>query len=210
MSHRQISILTAILLTASFCLFVVGYEKHALVQAQARVETHARIIEDAMWNYNHLGASEYLTLAADTYHYESLTVTHHNGDIFQEIRTEKPGPFESFLIRLHLIPRVPLLAQVEYRGNIIGWVEATWLPRWIYVFAYVFFAAVLVYIVIFLYLRVLKAKNVMEDRVQERTTELLSSNRALKREIDDHAIAEKALRASEEQHRLLAANISPM
>ena len=208
MSHRHISILTAILLTASFCLFVVGYEKHALVQAQARIETHARIIEDAMWNYNHLGASEYLALAADTYHYESLTVTHHNGDIFQEIQTEKPGPFESFLIRLHLIPRVPLLAQVEYKGNIIGWVEATWLPRSIYVYAYVFFAAVLVYIVIILYLRVLKAKNVMEERVQERTTELLSANRALKREIDDHAVAEKALRASEEKHRLLAANIS--
>ena len=208
MSHRHISILTAILLTASFCLFVVGYEKHALVQAQARIETHARIIEDAMWNYNHLGASEYLELAADTYNYESLTVTHHNGDIFQEIKTAKPGVFESFLIRLHLIRRVPLLAQVEYKGNIIGWVEATWLPRSIYVYAYVFFAAVLVYIVIILYLRVLKAKNVMEERVQERTTELLSANRALKREIDDHAVAEKALRASEEKHRLLAANIN--
>jgi len=208
MSHRQINILTAILLTVSFCLFVVGYEKYTLVRAQARIETHARIIQDAMWNYNHLGASEYLALAADTDNYQSLTVTHHNGDIFQEIRTEKPGPFESFLIHLHLIPRVHLLAQVEYKGNIIGWVEAIWLPRSIYVYAYVFFAAVMVYIVIFLYLRVLKAKNVMEDRVQERTAELLSSNRALKQEIDNHAIAEKALRASEEKHRLLAANIN--
>jgi len=208
MSHRHISILTAILLTVFFCIFVISYEKHALIQAQSRIETHARIIEDAMWNYNHLGASEYLALAADTDNYESLTVTHHNGDIFQEIQAEKPAPFETVLIRLHLIPRIPLLAQVEYKGNIIGWVEATWLPRSIYVYAYVFFAAMLVYIVVFLYLRVLKAKKVLEDRVQERTAELLSSNRALKREIDDHAMAEEALRASEEKHRLLAANIS--
>ena len=208
MSHRHISILTAIVLTVSFCLFVVGYEKHTLNQAQTRIETHARIIEDAMWNYNHLGASEYLALAAETYNYESLTVTHHNGDVFQEIQAENPGPLERLLIRLHLIPRVSLLAQVEYKGNIIGWVEATWLPRSVYVYAYVFFAAVLVFIVVFLYLRVLKAKKVLEDRVQERTAELLNSNRELKREINDHAIAEEALRASEEKHRWLASNIN--
>ena len=208
MSYRHFSILTAVILTVSFCLFLVGYEKHALIQAQARIETHARIIEDAMWNYNHLGASEYLALAANTDNYEAMTVTHHNGEIFQAIQQDPPGSFEGLLIGLHLIPRVPLLAQVEYKGNIIGWVEATWLPRSIYVHAYIFFAAVMVYIVIFLYLRVLKAKKVLEDRVQERTAELSSSNRALKREIDDHAIAEAALRTSEEKHRLLAANIT--
>jgi hypothetical protein len=129
MSYRNISILTAIMFALSFGLFVMGYEKHALIQAQARIETHARIIEDAMWNYNHLGASEYLALAADTDRYESLTATHHNGDIFQEIRPENANSFEKLLIRLGLIPRVPLMARVEYRGNVIGWVEAIWLPR---------------------------------------------------------------------------------
>lgn len=208
MSKRNISILTAILFAVAFGLFVMAYEKHALVQAQARIETHARIIEDAMWNYNLLGASEYLALAADTDMYEFLTATHHNGDIFQEIRPEKASSFEKLLIRLGLIPRVPLLARVEYRGNVIGWVEAIWLPRSIYVYTYVFFAALLFYSVIFLYMRVLRAKHVLEDRVEERTAELVNSNRALKREIDERISAEEALRASEEKHRLLAANIN--
>jgi hypothetical protein len=51
MSKRNISMLTAILFALSFGLFVRAYEKHALIQAQTRIETHARIIEDAMWNY---------------------------------------------------------------------------------------------------------------------------------------------------------------
>lgn len=208
MTHRHIHLLTAVLLIWIFGAFAFGYEKHALNQAQERIQTHARIIEDAMWNYNHLGASEYLALAADTHGYESLTVTHNNGDIFQEIRSENIGRLEQLLVRLHLIPRVPLLARVEYRGNIIGWVEAIWLSRSIYVHAYVFFALMLVYLVLFLYLRVLKSKKVLEDRVQERTSELVSSNRALKREIDERIHAEDALRASEEQYRLLADNIN--
>jgi two-component system, cell cycle sensor histidine kinase and response regulator CckA len=208
MSNRNLSILTAILFALSFGLFVMGYEKHALIQAQTRIETHARIIEDAMWNYNHLGASEYMALAADTDGYESLTATHHSGDIFQEIRPENAKSFEKLLVRLGLIPRVPLMARVEYRGNVIGWVEAVWLPRSIYVYTYVFFAALLFYSVIFLYLRVLKAKHVLEDRVEERTAELVDSNRALKREIEERISAEVALRASEEKYRLMAANIN--
>ena len=208
MNHRHIYILTAVLLAVFFGLFIMGYEKHALVGAQARIQTHARIIEDAMWNYNHTGAAEYLALAADTHNYESLMVTHHDGGVFQNIRIEKRGHLEQWLIRLHLIPRVPLKAAVEYNGNLIGWVEAVWLPRSIYIYAYVFFATVLIYAVIFLYLRVLKAKKVLEDRVQARTSELLSSNRALKREIHERALAEEALRASEEKYRLLTVSIN--
>jgi PAS domain S-box-containing protein len=208
MNNRNISILMAILFALSFGLFIMAYEKHALIQAQTRIETHARIIEDAMWNYNHLGASEYLALAADTDRYESLTATHHNGDIFQEIRPENATSFETLLIRLGLIPRVPLMARVEYRGNVIGWVEAIWLPPSVYVYTYVVFAALLFYSVIFLYMRVLRAKHVLEDRVEERTAELVNSNRALKREIEERISAEEALRASEEKHRLLTANIN--
>jgi two-component system cell cycle sensor histidine kinase/response regulator CckA len=207
MSHRHINLLAAVVLALSFCLFVYGYEKHALVQAQERIETHARIIQDAMWNFNHLGAAEYLALAAETHGYESLTVTHHSGEIFQEIRPDPPGRFERLLIRLHLIPRVPLLARVEYQGNVIGWVEAVWLSRAIYVCGYVFFATLLVYMVVCLYLRGVRAKKDLEDRVLERTSELLTANRALQREIDERIAAEEALRASEEKHRLLAANL---
>ena len=208
MSHRQINFLTAAALAALFVLFVFGYERHALTKARERIETHARIITDAMWNYNLLGAAEYLTLAAETHDYASLVATHHNGEIFQEVHPDPPGSLESLLVRLHLIPRVPLLAHVEYRGNIIGWIEAVWLPRSIYVYAYVFFAALLIYVVVCLYLRVLKAKKVLEDRVQERTAELLASNRSLQKEIEERVTVEEALRASEEKHRLLAANIN--
>jgi hypothetical protein len=55
MTQKSVSLITAILLTIVFCTFIMVYEKRAMATAQSRIDTHARIIEDAMWNYNHQG-----------------------------------------------------------------------------------------------------------------------------------------------------------
>lgn len=89
MTHKTISIYTAILLSIVFFIFIMAYEKRTVSMATARIATHARIIEDAMWNYNHPGVQEYLTLAAFSDRYESLTAFHQNGDIFQKIKASR-------------------------------------------------------------------------------------------------------------------------
>ena len=45
---KSFSLITAVLLTIAFCTFIMVYEKRAMTKAQARIDTHARIIEDAM------------------------------------------------------------------------------------------------------------------------------------------------------------------
>lgn len=208
MTHKTISIITAILLSIVFCIFIMAYEKRAMSMATARIATHARIIEDAMWNYNHQGVQEYLTLAAFSDRYESLTAFHQNGDIFQKIKGEPIAGLDRLLIATHLMPRVQLASHVQHDGNVIGRVEAIWLPKTIYMHAYVFFALVLVFVIMHLYLRLHKSKTRLEERVRERTTELLSSNLVLKQEIEERTRAEEALRTSEQKHRLLSENIS--
>jgi hypothetical protein len=107
MTHKSVSLTTAVLLTIVFCTFIMVYEKRAIATAQTRLDTHARIIEDAMWNYNHHGMLEYLRLTAFSDHYESLKVTHHNGDPFQEIQPDPATGMDRLLIAAHLMPRVP-------------------------------------------------------------------------------------------------------
>ncbi|MCB2147058.1 MAG: response regulator [Deltaproteobacteria bacterium] len=207
MMHKSVSLITGVLLTIAFCTFIMIYEKRAMTTAQSRIDTHARIIEDAMWNYNQQGVQEYLKLAAFSDHYESLTVTHHNGDPFQEIHREPATGLDRLLMAVHLMPRVQLNAQVYHQGNIIGRMEAVWVPETIYMHAYVFFALVMVFVIMQLYLRLLKSNTRLEERVKVRTAELMASNLELKQEIEERARAEEALRTSEQKHRLLSENI---
>ena len=208
MRQKSIFILTAAILSLFFCAFILFYERFTLKRAQARIGTHARIIEDAMWNYNHQGVYEYLKLAAFSDRYELLTVVHQNGEVFQEIYQEPGTSLDRLLIVLRLIPKVTLEAPVSRQGETIGRVEAIWLPRTIYTHANVFIALVMVFVIIQLYLRLLRSKTRLEERVMERTAELVASNLELTKEIEERVRAEEALRTSEQKHRFLSENIT--
>jgi two-component system cell cycle sensor histidine kinase/response regulator CckA len=207
MKYKRVTLQATVACLIAFCAFVIVFERQALNRAQSRIEDHAVIIANDLWNYNHQGAAEYLKLAASSQHYASLVVTDHSGRVFNRTEMNNVGLVERFFIRLKLIPRVKLLAHVEHRGNIIGWIEAVWLPQTLFVHAYVFFAFLLLIAIIHLYTRVLDEKRLLGERVRERTAELLQSNTSLKQEINERIRAEEALRKSEEKHRLLAENI---
>ncbi len=208
MTNKRVTLTTALLLIIAFCTFVMVYEKRAKAMAVARIATHARIIQDAMWNFNNQGATEYLKLAAFTDRYESLTATHQNGELFQTIHQQPGSGMDRLLIAARLIPRIPLKADVDHQGDRIGQLEAIWIPDTIYTYAYVFLALVMAFVIMQLYLRLLRANARLEERVKERTAELMTSNLELKQEIDERARAEEALRTSEQKHRLLSESIS--
>ncbi len=191
-----------------FCIFILVHQKRIYTQARMGIASHARIIKNAVWNYNPEGAEEYLQLAARTHDYESLRVIQSDGLIFNETRNEIRSGLENLLIRIHLIPRVRLSAPIVYQDIPIGKVEAVWLPHAVYLYAYVFLALSLLYTIIHLNLQLLKTKAELEQRVAERTAELLESNQSLQQEIEERIRVENALRSSEEKHRLLAENIN--
>lgn len=53
-----------------------------------------------------------------------------------------------------------------------------------------------------------RARNALEQRVQERTAELLEANKRLRKEINEHKQTEEELRKSEEKYRDLVENLS--
>jgi two-component system cell cycle sensor histidine kinase/response regulator CckA len=194
-------------LTALICLFFISfvaiYELRSRRLAQEKIEEHAVIIADSLWNFHYQGAAEYLKLVANAHNYKTLVVKDHGGEIFQKTGADDPGALDRAFIQLGLIPEVPLNAAVEFEGNIIGRIEAIWLPRTVYTHAYVFFALLLVITVIQLYFRIIRHKGMLEDTVRKRTAELARSNASLQVEVQEKKKTEETLRKSEENFRKL-------
>ena len=71
---KRISALILLSFSLVFCLFILSYERRAQSQSQNRVEEHARVIAEALWNYNHQSYFEYLTLACESDYYERIWI----------------------------------------------------------------------------------------------------------------------------------------
>ena len=190
-AYSRIPLCSLAILTAIFCLFVICFERYAVKQAQARLDRHALIVTDSLWNYNPAGVVEYLRLAAEADNYASLEIVNKDGQLFQAVSTGLPTGFERLLLSARLIPRVELVTQVWTKTDLLGWVKAVWIPTTISFHLAVFTFLLMVHLVVVLYCRILKQKQLLEQRVTERTLELSRANEALKREIRERALAEK-------------------
>lgn len=187
----RIPMYALVILTVIFCTFTLGYEKYAAERAQNRLEKHALIIADDLWNFNTEGVIEYLKLAAEADHYERLEVVNHNGELFQSVTTHLPNTLEDFLIGIHLIPRVVLVTPVRSKTNIIGWIEAIWIPQTLQVQADVLLFLFMVFVSITLSSRIIREKQLLEQRVVARTNELTEANKILQQECRERLLIEE-------------------
>ncbi len=183
MFKKRITITAIVICVILFSVFVLFYEKRAYNKAKMQIEEHAMIIADDLWNYNYQGASEYLALAAVSQSYETFVITANSGQVFATVSMSHIGKFKQFLIQMRLMPRVKIMAHVTYKGNMIGWIEAIWISDTFFLHTYIFFVLIMIISIVYLYLSLLEEKHRLEERVNERTTELTKTNESLKQEI---------------------------
>lgn len=201
--YRKIAALAAVLFFVGFGVFVSQYESYAYRKAQVDIEKHGWVISNALWNFNHQGAFEYLVLASQASNYKRLLVKDTKGATFQEVFSEKPSASQRFFLRFKLITEVPLAADVTHAGRNIGRIEALWYCDTIYLEVYVLLALVMVWVILFLVARLFHSKNILEERVFNRTRELNDLNTSLQVSVEEHRRSKEELRQSEEKFRAM-------
>jgi hypothetical protein len=159
-------------LVVGLCLFVMTYHIYQGRQIQKAMDEHARIVAGSLWDLNSKGSEEYLRAVAMLNSYEYIIVKDDGGNKFIEVKSLKVNPFERQLIKLKLIPRKQVFANVHYDNELLGTVEALWLDKSIYAYAYAFLIGLLLFVVIQLYRRILRANATLEKKVEERTRDL--------------------------------------
>ncbi|MBF0572405.1 MAG: PAS domain S-box protein [Desulfamplus sp.] len=207
LDYKTLTLATAIVFLFSFCLFVFFYEKYEYKKARYRIEQHAVVISNSLWNLNPEGSEEYLSLACKSHNYKIITVVDNKGELFRSAEGYVKNWSERFLTLMHLIPKIKLESDVKYNGRKIGVIKAVWKCDTIYLELYVLLAMILTYSICYLNIRLITANSLLEKRVKERTMELSVVNASLQVELEEHQKAREALKKSEEQYRILIDNI---
>jgi PAS domain S-box-containing protein len=195
MRIKSIMVFCGIFFILSFSIFVLSHQDRMHTGAMAQIRDHADIIASSLWTFEKSSPTAYLTLAAKANGYERLSVSDDRGRAFLEIKGPARTRCDKFFVSAGLIPRVLLEADVEYEGKAIGKISAVWPSRAIYTHFYILFCMLLVFMGIWLFLKLLDSNRTLESRVQSRTAELEKENRERRQ-------TEKALRLSEERLRL--------
>ncbi|MBF0228665.1 MAG: PAS domain S-box protein [Desulfamplus sp.] len=207
LDYKTLTLATAIVFLFSFCLFVYFYEKYEYKKARYRIEQHAVVISNSLWNLNPEGSKEYLSLACKSHNYKIITVIDSKGNLFESAEGYVKGWGERFLTFIHLMPKIKLEADVSYNDKKIGVIKAIWKCDTIYLELNILLAMILIYAICYLNIRLISANSLLDNRVKERTMELSIVNASLQVELEEHHKAREALKKSEEQYRVLIENI---
>ena len=129
---------------ARILFFVVVYHRYAVSTAQQQLVADARAIEPDVWSYAPLNLA-YLTLAAQTHHYDAMVVTYLAPEWLSQTQTQQeiriPGPpplrLTRWLMAVNLVPVYLLQTELAYGGKTIGALAVTWYCTTIYTDIYV-------------------------------------------------------------------------
>ena len=177
--HRRIEIIINVITMVLFCAVVVGWDKNLKKKYWDEIRNQAEIIENSLWDLDPKGSVNYLKIAARMNNYERLTVYSSNNEKFLEVEGPKANTLDQFLIKLGLISKMQLQADIIHRDSVIGRIEATRRHDSIYLYFYVFAVIALAQLSLRFFIRTLQAKEALEVRVEERTKELAGEKERL-------------------------------
>ena len=167
-------------------LLTVMYWNKAVTRTKHRIQEHANIVANSVWNLHKNATVEYLNAVAEHDGYKSLTIRDTNDEVFAASNVPAPSGIDHLLISLHLIPEVPLSAPIIYKDYQIGQIHAVWRNKSIYTYFYALIIATLFLSTLYLHLQILDNNQNLEKEILNRTRTLKESEQRFRAIFDNH------------------------
>ncbi len=189
--------LLALIMCGSYGAFVYFYNKHIERQSHQTMHSHVEVIEEDVWTVGLDEAVGYLSLAASRDNYIKIRIL---GMSEQELLS-LDGPelvgLDRFFDQIGLFPRTTLTEEIKHEGQFIGRLIVYQYNKNIYVYFYALTLWALVFMAIMQFMRIVREKILVEERVKERTVELTHEIEERKRIEKERRVLEEHLQRSE-------------
>ena len=174
-----------------FVCFVWLFEGHSLSSVEDRTRQYARFLRIPLWNLNQSELEQAARFMSKAGGYSAVSIYYPDGQPFVRVEEDHlAGSLDGFLARLGLIRDQSIGLPIAHRGQAIGRVEAAWVNNSIYTYIYALILLTLAGVAAQYHLGLAHSRGQLEIR-----------NLELKRQVSQRALAEQALRESEEQLR---------
>jgi two-component system, cell cycle sensor histidine kinase and response regulator CckA len=140
-------------------------------------KTHTAILADDIWALNQIGAHAYLQLAVNTNHYKSLSMSIPGDDTFVSVTSPPLTNLPLFLYKIHLICLKSLSQEITHDTQIIGILHGEKFIWVIFPLINILIFLLLFLLTIIFIIHLFVNRKMLEQQVQERTRNLLESER---------------------------------
>lgn len=177
--HQRLELFIRIILAVTFLTAAAGWDRCLREKDWQEIRRHSEVIENDLWSLDVDGCLSYLELAARLNKYEYLVVYTSTDEEFVRVDGQKASVLDQFLIRVGLIPRIHLEAEITHNDLLIGRIEASHRHDSIYTYLYFIVVILLSMLSLRFFIRIMQARDTLELRVQERTEELADEKERL-------------------------------
>jgi signal transduction histidine kinase len=172
LNNKRASLILIFFIVLVFCSFIFAYNQYKLQWQEKEMERHAIVIEEDYWALDIQGPVKYLTLVSERESYANISIYGLNGEEFLSINGPDLTGLDLVFEDIGLIPQTKMDFDIKHNNETIGHLTADYRNKNIYIYFYVLVFCVLIYFVIFLFLKTIQSKHQLEDRVRMRTIEL--------------------------------------
>jgi len=175
-TYRQIVVISLIFLTL-LPVSAALYARYQQTHDQQTLANHARIIADDVWAINPAGVENYLRLAMETQHYQSISVALPGNEAFLTLASPELTGISGFFNRIGLIWTKEMAEVITHEDLHIGNIQVVQYVRLIYPLLNLLAFHLLLLLLTLFILFLANRKKTLESLVRERTNSLLESRR---------------------------------
>ncbi|MCP4674023.1 MAG: response regulator [Deltaproteobacteria bacterium] len=194
---RKGPLVLAIIMCGSYGAFVHFYDKHNEHQSHQTMHSHVEVIKEDVWTVGLDEAVGYLSLAASRDNYIRIQILGMSMEELLSLDGPELVGLDRLFYQIGLFPRTTLIEEIKHEGQFIGQLIVYQYNKNIYAYFYALVLWVLVFMAIMQFIKTVRQKLLVEERVKDRTVELTHEIEERKRIEEERRVLQEHLQRSE-------------